>query len=144
MRFFLTLIGIIVISVLTSGAQELSKNITVSGQQYTLYYRENVTYDAYESDIEVAFWQGDSATASAWAEAAEIANLRFAFLEFDFGGTPAINYRADGDSGAAGVAQNATANYAIYANSAPAPLPFLGVLPVFAFLRKMRKKIRQH
>jgi len=121
-------------------AQELSKSVTVSGQEYTLYYRENVTYDDYESNIEVSFWAGSSATAALWAEAAAVANLRFAYDEYSFGGNPAINYRQDGDSGATGALQNATANYAIYANSAPAPIPLLGILPVVGFLRKMRKR----
>ena len=142
MKIFLIFATLLSFS-LTVEAQLLSKNITVSGQDYTLYYRESVTYDAYEANIEVAFWEGSSSTAALWAEASEIANLRFAYDEYDFGGSDAINYRVYNDSGAAGVLQSATSNYAIYANSAPAPIPLLGVLPVFAFLRKMRKKKSQ-
>ena len=138
---FATAIGFIV-----SAHAQTTIQVTVSGQDYDLTYRDTVSYDDYSSTIDDAPWHsqvagGGESVAQTWADTADVTNLRFAFNKFGFGGGTAVystNATTLGSSGDA--ASNANGMYAINAVAVPAPFPILGILPIVGFLKRMRRR----
>ena len=134
MRFFITFVSLIFI-VVSAKAATLS-NVTVGGQAYDMTYLNSTTFSANSATIDDAPWWGNGTTAQTWANAANTADLRFAFDS----GANAFYYTSNG--GLAFSAPGDTANYAVSAVAVPAPLPILGILPVVGFLKRMRKRQR--
>ena len=134
MRLFITIVSLSVL-IVSAKAATLS-NVTVSGQAYDITYHDSTTFNAYSSTIDDAPWWGNGTTAQTWANAANTADLRFAFDS----GANAIYYTSNGGLGFDAVGD--TANYAVSAVAVPAPLPILGILPVVGFLKRMRKRQR--
>ena len=134
MRFFITFVSLIFI-VVSAKAATLS-NVTVGGQAYDITYLNSTTFSANSSTIDDAPWWGNGTTAQTWANAANTADLRFAFDS----GANAFFYTSNGGLGFS--APGDTANYAVSAVAVPAPLPILGILPVVGFLKRMRKRQR--
>ena len=134
MRISITIVSLFLLLV-NSKAATLS-NITVSGQAYDITYLNSTTFSANSSTIDDAPWWGNGATAQTWANAANTADLRFAFDS----GANAFYYTSNGGLGFD--APGDSANYAISAVAVPAPLPILGILPVVGFLKRMRKRQR--
>ena len=134
MRLFIKFVSLSVL-IVSAKAATLS-NITVGGQAYDITYHDNTTFSAYSSTIDDAPWWGNGTTAQNWANAANTADLRFAFDS----GANAFYYTSNGGLGFS--APGDTANYAVSAVAVPAPLPILGILPVVGFLKRMRKRQR--
>ena len=134
MRIFITIVSLFLL-LANSKAATLS-NVTVSGQAYDITYLNSTTFSANSSTIDDAPWWGNGTTAQTWANAANTADLRFAFDS----GANAFYYTSNGGLGFD--APGDSANYAISAVAVPAPLPILGILPVIGFLKRMRKRQR--
>ena len=134
MRISITIVSLFLLLV-NSKAATLS-NVTVSGQAYDITYLNSTTFSANSSTIDDAPWWGNGTTAQTWANAANTADLRFAFDS----GANAFYYTSNGGLGFD--APGDSANYAISAVAVPAPLPILGILPVIGFLKRMRKRQR--
>ena len=134
MRIVITFVTLIFIAV-SAKAATLS-NVTVGGQAYDITYLNSTTFSANSSTIDDAPWWGNGTTAQTWANAANTADLRFAFDS----GANAFYYTSNGGLGFS--APGDTANYAVSAVAVPAPLPILGILPVVGFLKRMRKRQR--
>jgi len=122
----------------TLSANAVMVTVTVDGQAYLLRYRNNVTFDAYQTTIDDAPWWDAGGTATDFAAAANIVGLRFAYDEQTFGATDYALYR--NTAGSSNDASSNSANYAVSAVPVPGPLPLLGVLPFVGFLRKMRRQ----
>jgi len=119
--------------------------ITVDGQAYDIYTSTG-TYDSLEATLstnlgnnELPWWAGGSSTIStAFADALDENNVRFAYKVGNFLGTDITYYSTNATSDFD--AQDASATYAIKAVAVPAPLPILGILPVVGFLKRMRRR----
>ena len=134
MRIFITIVSLFLL-LANSKAATLS-NVTVNGQAYDITYLNSTTFSANSSTIDDAPWWGNGTTAQTWANAANTADLRFAFDS----GANAFYYTSNGGLGFD--APGDSANYAISAVAVPAPLPILGILPLIGFLKRMRKRQR--
>ena len=134
MRISITIVSLFLL-LANSKAATLS-NVTVNGQAYDITYLNSTTFSANSSTIDDAPWWGNGTTAQAWANAANTADLRFAFDS----GANAFYYTSNGGLGFD--APGDSANYAISAVAVPAPLHILGILPVVGFLKRMRKRQR--
>ena len=134
MRISITIVSLFLL-LANSKAATLS-NVTVSGQAYDITYLNSTTFSANSSTIDDAPWWGNGTTAQTWANAANTADLRFAFDS----GANAFYYTSNGGLGFD--APGNSANYAVSAVAVPAPLPILGILPVVGFLKRMRKRQR--
>ena len=109
------------------------------GTGYEVTYN-TTTFTASESDINTSvWWTGGGVQSKKMADNSGINGLRFAYDKFLIGGNnyAAFKVRENNDSNLELVSQSA--NYAISAVTVPGPLPFLGLLPVISFLRKMRR-----
>ena len=134
MRISITIVSLFLL-LANSKAATLS-NVTVNGQAYDITYLNSTTFSANSSTIDDAPWWGNGTTAQTWANAANTADLRFAFDS----GANAFYYTSNGGLGFD--APGDSANYAISAVAVPAPLPILGILPLIGFLKRMRKRQR--
>ena len=134
MRISITIVSLFLL-LANSKAATLS-NVTVNGQAYDITYLNTTTFSANSSTIDDAPWWGNGTTAQTWANAANTADLRFAFDS----GANAFYYTSNGGLGFD--APGNSANYAVSAVQVPAPLPILGILPVVGFLKRMRKRQR--
>ena len=127
-----------------ANAQTTISNLVVEGKMYDVTYNTG-TYDSFETgrtNFSSLKWWNDSGFAKSFADAADVNGLNFAFDTLTIGGTDYALYMDTSNSGSQAVAQSASATYAIQAVSVPAPLPFLGILPVIGFLKRMRKRQR--
>ena len=132
---------------------------TANGSTWNITYRDNVTFDDYETAItsngstnvagaaiDAPWWGNDTSTvAGNFATALYNAdnstnNVRFAYKSGNFLNTDIVYYSSYSSDDFA--AQNASSSYAISAVEVPAPLPILGILPVVGFLKRMRKRQR--
>ena len=148
MRIFISLVLFLLTALSFANAQTTLSGINVSGQNYDITYRTGVSFDDYSTDIDDAPWWGANgggeSTAQAFADAADVDNLRFAFNTITFT-TPdyalySTNATTVGNFANADISANG--DYAISAVAVPAPLPILGILPVVGFLKRMRKRQR--
>ena len=149
MRTFITFVSFIFILILTSNAQTTLSAIVVDGQQYDITYRNNVSFDDYQTTIDDAPWwnlNASNPSPSEFATAVYNSNnalntIRFAYDEQTFGGQDFALW-FDYANGSSNATSSAAGNYAVSAVAVPAPLPILGILPVVGFLKRMRKRQR--
>ena len=158
MKIFLFSVTAIHLLVGIANSQTTVNGITANGSIWNITYRDNVTFDDYETaissngstnlagnSIAAPWWDNNSTAANNFATALynadnSLNNLRFSYKSGNFLGTDIVYYASYSGSDIA--AQNASANYAISAVEVPAPLPILGILPVVGFLKRMRKRQR--
>jgi len=141
---FATALGFIV----SAQAQTTTlEDVNVGGQLYDITYRSSVSFDDYQTTIDDAPWWGaveggGEAKAQAFADAADVANLRFAFNEITFTTPDYALYSTNATTvgNYANVDTSANGIYAVSAVAVPAPLPILGILPVVGFLKRMRRR----
>ena len=80
MRFFITFVSLIFLVVLNVNAQTTVSNVTVSGQAYDIQYNSG-SYDSLEGSVNfagISQWWGSEANAQAFADATNVAGVRFA------------------------------------------------------------------
>ena len=159
MKIFLFFVTAIYLLIGIANSQTTVNGISANGSTWNITYRNDVTFDDYETDIssngstnlaggtiDAPWWGGTTAdTASNFATALynadnNLTNIRFAYKTGNFLNTDIVYYASNSATDIA--AQNASANYAISAVEVPAPLPILGILPVVGFLKRMRKRQR--
>tara|TARA_B100002019_G_C21213700_1_gene570783 strand:- start:463 stop:888 length:426 start_codon:yes stop_codon:yes gene_type:complete len=140
MRIFISLAIFLVLALSFANAQTTLSNITVNGQAYDITYRTDVDFATYETTIDDAPWWQSSA--KAFADAANVNNLRFAYDTLTIGGTDYVLYMDSSNASTQSASYASSSDYAISAVAVPAPLPILGILPVVGFLKRMRKRQR--
>ena len=159
MKIFLFFVTAIYLLIGIANSQTTVNGISANGSTWNITYRDNVTFDDYETAItsngstnlagaatDAPWWGGTTAdTASNFATALynadnNLTNVRFAYKSGSFLNTDIVYYASNSSTDFD--AQNASSSYAISAVEVPAPLPILGILPVVGFLKRMRK--RQH
>ena len=146
MRFFITFVSLIFLVVLNENAQTTVSNVTVNGQLYDIQYNSG-SYDSLEGSVNfagISQWWGSEANAQAFADATNVAGVRFAHGTTNISGVGDMVAYRDTSTSELTLATQAQAgqNYAISAVAVPAPLPILGILPVVGFLKRMRKRQR--
>ena len=147
MRIFITFVSLFFLVVLNVNAQTTVSNVTVNGTVYNIEY-DSGSYDSLEASgtnfSGISQWWGSEANAQAFADATNVAGLRFAHGTTNVSGVgDMVAYRDTTTSELTLATQvQAGQNYAISAVAVPAPLPILGILPVVGFLKRMRKRQR--
>jgi hypothetical protein len=146
MRFLITFVSLIFLVVLNVNAQTTVSNVTVSGQNYDIQYNSG-SYDSLEGSVNfsgISQWWGSEANAQSFADATNVAGVRFAHGTTNISGVGDMVAYRDTTTSDLTLATQAQAgqNYAISAVAVPAPLPILGILPVVGFLKRMRKRQR--
>ena len=146
MRFFITFVSLVFVIVSNVNAQTTVSNVTVSGQAYDIQYNSG-SYDSLEGSVNfagISQWWGSEANAQAFADATNVAGVRFAHGTTNISGVGDMVAYRDTTTSELTLATQAQAgqNYAISAVAVPAPLPILGILPVVGFLKRMRKRQR--
>ena len=128
-------------------AQTTLSNVNVGDAYYDITYRNNISFDDYQTTIDDAPWWGavsggGESLAQAFADAVDMDNLRFAFNEITFTTPDYALYSTNSTTvgNYANVDTTADGNYAVSAVAVPAPLPILGILPVVGFLKRMRRR----
>ena len=91
MRIFISLAIFLVLALSFANAQTTLSNITVNGQAYDITYRTDVDFATYETTIDDAPWWQSSA--KAFADAANVNNLRFAYDTITIGGNDYVCHR---------------------------------------------------
>ena len=159
MKIFLFFASAIYLLIGIANSQTTVNGISANGSTWNITYRDNVTFDDYETAItsngstnlagaatDAPWWGNDTSTvAGNFATALYNAdnstnNVRFAYKSGNFLNTDIVYYSSYAADDIA--AQNASSSYAISAVEVPAPLPILGILPVVGFLKRMRKRQR--
>ena len=145
MRIFITFVSLIFV-VVSANAQTTVSSITVNGQAYDIQYNSG-SYDSLEGSVNfagISQWWGSEANAQAFADATNVAGVRFAHGTTNISGVGDMVAYRDTSTSDLTLATQAQAgqNYAISAVAVPAPLPILGILPVVGFLKRMRKRQR--
>ena len=159
MKIFLFFVTAIYLLIGIANSQTTVNGISANGSTWNITYRDNVTFDDYETAItsngstnlagaaiDAPWWGNDTSTvAGNFATALYNAdnstnNVRFAYKISNFLNTDIVYYSSYSADDIA--AQNTSASYAISAVEVPAPLPILGILPVVGFLKRMRKRQR--
>ena len=158
MRILITFVSFAIVLLGSTNAQTTLNGISANGSTYNVTYRDNVTFDDFETaissngstnlggdSIAAPWWNNNSTAANNFATALynadnSLNNLRFSYKSGNFLGTDIVYYASY--QGSDIDAQSAPASYAISAVEVPAPLPILGILPVVGFLKRMRKRQR--
>ena len=146
MRIFITIVCSIFVVVSNVNAQTTVSNVTVSGQAYDIQYNSG-SYDSLETAgtnfSAISQWWGSESNAQAFADATDVAGVRFAHGVTTIAGSDYVAFRNTTTNSLTLDAQSTGGqNYAISAVAVPAPLPILGILPVVGFLKRMRKRQR--
>jgi len=147
MRFFITSVTCLVATILVGNSQTTVRPVIVNGSQYAIEY-DSGSYDSLEASgtnfSSISQWWGSEANAQAFADAANVAGVRFAHGTTNISGVGDMVAYRDSSTSELTLATQAQAgqNYAISAVAVPAPLPILGILPVVGFLKRMRKRQR--
>ena len=140
MRIFISSTIFLVLALSFANAQTTLSDVNVNGQLYDITYRTGVDFATWETTIDDApWWQG---TAKAFADAANVNSLRFAYDTLTIGGTDYVLYMDSSNADTQAGTYGDNTDYAISAVAVPAPLPILGILPVVGFLKRMRKRQR--
>ena len=159
MKFYLFFAMLISMLMGIANSQTTVNGISADGSVWNITYRNNVSFDDYETDItsngstnlagasiDAPWWGNDTSTvAGNFATALynadnNLTNIRFAYKTGNFLNTDIVYYASYSETDIA--AQSSSASYAISAVEVPAPLPILGILPVVGFLKRMRKRQR--
>ena len=147
MRILITFVSLVFVVVLNVNAQTTVSNVNVSGQLYDIQYNSG-SYDSLEASgtnfSGISQWWGSETNAQAFADATNVAGVRFAHGVTNVSGVGDMVAYRDTTTTELTLATQAQAgqNYAISAVAVPAPLPILGILPVVGFLKRMRKRQR--
>ena len=147
MKIIITFVTCLMATILVGNSQTTVRPVIVNGSQYAIEY-DSGSYDSLEASgtnfSNISQWWGSETNAQAFADAANVAGLRFAHGTTNISGVGDMVAYRDSSTTDLTLATQAQAgqNYAISAVAVPAPLPILGILPVVGFLKRMRKRQR--